>query len=403
MEVNKELRKNVDDVISRVVQDIDPYNKTKQCLSSLNFNNGRKILVSIGKASWTMAKAVSDSLNIDYGAVITKYNHSKGEIKNIKVFEAGHPIVDENSIIASEYVLDITKDLNENDNVIFCVSGGGSALFEKPLISLVELQDINNQLIKSGADINEINTIRKRLSMIKGGRFALHCNGAHIYTIILSDVIGNDLSAIASGPTAIDKTTSEDALKIINKYHIDISKESEVLLQEDLPQNIENVEYHVIGSVEQLCDYTKNALENLNYKTEIIQNNCKDNVENIALRLSRLIDCSNHKCAYIIGGESSVEVKGKGLGGRNSELALLCSKYIDGLNNVSVFTFGSDGTDGPTDAAGGYVDGATYSQINVEEYLQDNDSYNGLKKTGGLIITGPTGSNINDVYVLLID
>lgn len=398
------LRKDVDVIIDKLVEDINPYDSTLKCLDSIKLNSGNTILISIGKAAWSMAKAVADCLNINEGIVITKYNHSKGNIKNTKIFEAGHPIVDENSLIATSYALEITEGLSSEDNVIFCISGGGSALFEKPLIELEELQKINDQLIKSGADINEINIIRKRLSSVKAGKFALHCMPAHINAIILSDVVGNDLSTIASGPVSEDKYSIEDVLNVVNKYHLEINDEVKELLNIETPKYIDNVDTYIVGSVEQLCDYTKDVCESLNYKTTILQNNCKDNVIDIAKEFGKLIDANkdNHNLAFIIGGESVVEVKGNGLGGRNSELALRVSEYIKGFDNVCMFAFGSDGTDGPTDAAGGYVDGNTFNKINIYEYLDINDSYHALEKTEGLIKTGPTGSNVNDVYVLLI-
>lgn len=399
MEVNKKLRNDTNTIINELVKSINPYENTKKCVNDINFNNGKNILVSIGKAAWTMGKAICDSLDIDCGVIITKYNHSKGDIDKVKVFEAGHPIVDENSIKASEYALEITSNLNENDNVIFCISGGGSALFEKPLISLNELQDINDQLIKSGANINEINIIRKRLSSVKGGKFAKHCKNAHIYAIILSDVIGNDLSSIASGPVSIDSYTSEDAMNVINKYNISISNNVKELLNKESIRNIDNVDTYIIGSVEQLCESTKIICERLGYETEIIQNDCKDNVADIAKRFSNINKKENS--AYIIGGESVVEVNGNGLGGRNTHLALLCAKDIKDFNTC-VFTFGSDGTDGPTDAAGGYVDIDTCNKIDVDKYIGNCDSYHALESIDGLIKTGPTGSNVNDVYVMLV-
>lgn len=400
METNESLRKDVDTIINSLLIDINPYDRTLDCVKKLHFNNGKTYLISIGKAAWVMAKAVADNIDIDGGAVITKYNHSKGEIENLKIFEAGHPISDENSIKATEYVLSLTNDLNNNDNIILCISGGGSALFEKPLISLSELQDINNQLLKSDADINEINIIRKRLSMVKAGKFAKHCSPAHINAIILSDVIGNDLSSIASGPVSIDNYDSDKALEIVNKYNLSISNEIEALLQKETVKDIDNVNTHIIGSVEQLCFSTKKSLEKLGYKAEIIQDNCKDDVCTIAKRFGELVNTINHNEAYIIGGESVVQVKGNGLGGRNMQLALLTSKYIKDKEDICMFAFGSDGTDGPTDAAGGYVDGRTYNS-DTEKYLKNNDSYHALEKTNGLLVTGPTGSNVNDVYVLM--
>lgn len=400
MKVGKSLRQDVNKTISDLLIEIDPYERTKNCLSKLNFNSGKTILVSIGKAAWTMAKAVADSVKIDDGVVITKYNHNKGEIDKIKIFEAGHPIVDENGVKATKYVLDLTNNLNENDNIILCISGGGSALFEKPLVELSELQNINDQLLKSGADINEINIIRKRLSAVKAGKFAKHCEKAHINAIILSDVIGNDLSSIASGPVTIDKYESSKALEIVDKYNISLSCKAKELLSKQTIKNVNNVDTYVIGSVEQLCVFCKESLEKLGFKATILQDNCKDDVKEIAKRFGELAKTINHNEAYIIGGESVVHVQGSGLGGRNCELALLTSRYIKDYEDVCMFAFGSDGTDGPTDAAGGYVDWQTYD-FDTEQYLNNNDSYNALKKTGGLIITGPTGSNVNDVYVLM--
>ena len=322
-----------------------------------------------------------------------------GDIDKLRIFEAGHPIVDENSIKASEYALSITENLNENDNVILCISGGGSALFEKPLIPLDSLQKINDELIKSGASINEINTIRKRLSGVKAGRFALHCMPAKVNAIILSDVVGNDLSSIASGPVSVDNTDVSKAVEIVDKYHINMSEDIRSLLYKETPRDINNVDTHIISSVDELCQYTKKACEALGYETKIIENNCKDNVIDIANKFNNIE--VNKNSAYIIGGESVVEVKGNGLGGRNTHLALLCAKNIS-QDNVCIFTFGSDGSDGPTDAAGGYVDNDTCNKIDVDKYIENFDSYHGLELSGGLIKTGPTGSNVNDVYVMLV-
>lgn len=400
---NKSLRKDVDTIINQIITDINPYDRTVDCVKALSFGSGRKILVSIGKAAWSMGKAVCDAIRIDEGVIITKYGYSNGDIENVEVYEAGHPIVDENSIIASECVLNITSNLNENDEVILCISGGGSALFEKPFIDLESLQNINNQLIKSGASINEINIIRKKLSTVKGGKFALHCSPAHINAIILSDVVGNDLGSIASGPVSIDTSTPKQALDIIEKYNISISDNIKEYIHKQENIQIDNVNSHIIGSVEQLCAYTKKACEALGYHSTIIQSDCVDDVSVVEDKFRKLItNNTNHNEAYIIGGESVVHVKGNGLGGRNSELALRCSEFIKDYNDACFFAFGSDGTDGPTDAAGGYVDCETYSKINVDDYLENNDSYHALEITDGLIKTGPTGSNVNDVYVLLI-
>lgn len=403
MNNNEICKKNVENIINEVISNINPYDRTRECISSFNFNSGRNILVSIGKASWIMAKAVCDAINIDAGVVITKYEHSKGMLDNIKIFEAGHPIVDNNSIEACKYALSITSNLNENDNVIVCLSGGGSSLFEMPLINLNELQDINDQLIKSGASINEINIIRKKLSSVKGGKFARHIQPAKIFGIVLSDVIGNDIGTIASGPISSDHSTSDDAINIINKYNVSTDCNIISIINNSNKVLVDNVEYRIIGSVEHLCEETKLSCERHGFKGIILNNNCCDDVNEIVEKFKQCLSLYNeHNVAYIIGGEASVTVKGNGKGGRNSHLALIMSKYLVEYDNAYFFTFASDGTDGPTDGAGGYVDCHTYKSMETEKYLENYDSYSYLSMNNGLIKTGPTGCNINDVYVLLI-
>lgn len=403
MNNNETYKKYAEEIIKDIVFDINPYEKTKECVDSFSFNDGKKILISIGKASWTMAKAVYDVVDVDEGAVITKYKHSKGQIGGIKVYEAGHPIVDKNSVDATEYVLSITSNLKENDNVIVCLSGGGSSLFEKPLIELSELQNINDQLIKSGASISEINVIRKKLSGVKGGKFAKHVYPAKIFAIILSDVIGDDIGTIASGPISNNISNGTDAINIINKYNISVSNSCLELLLKDAQVLIDNSEYKIIGSNKQLCEYTKLSCEKHGYKGIIVSNDCIDSVEKISNRFKEIINKNKeHNVAYIVGGEASIEVKGNGIGGRNTHLAILVSKYIFDRDNICFFAFASDGTDGPTDCAGAYVDKNTYNNSNIEKFIENYDSYSYFSMIDGLIKTGPTGCNINDVYVLLI-
>lgn len=405
------LRNSVDELIKGLIIDCNPYETVKKCLTKHQFNDGNIYVVAIGKAAYTMALGAKDSIpNIHAGVVISKYKHILSDIANFKCFEAGHPIMDENTIIATNYVLDLTSNLKANDEVIFLISGGGSALFESPKIALKDLQDINNQLLKSGANINEINIIRKRLSNVKAGRFAEHCAPSKVTSIILSDVIGNDLSSIASGPSVVDYSSYEDAINIVNKYSIKINDEIKKLLLIDTPKELFNVENKVIGSVDILCDNAKNRLTDLGYQVSILDTKATQDVDEISKQLIKLaIDNQETKqsLAFIIGGEATVKVKGTGLGGRNQQLALNACKALEGLNNTCIFGFGSDGTDGPTDAAGGYVDENSNVMlkklnIDVEEYLNNNDSYNCLKQINGLLLTGPTGSNVNDIYCLLI-
>lgn len=397
-------------LVEEIVKEINPYDVVYNCLKQHHFLNGNIYVVAIGKAAYTMALAAKDSIpNIYKGAVISKYNHIKSNIEGFKCFEAGHPISDENTIKATDYVLDMTKDLKDNDEVIFLVSGGGSALFESPKVTLEALQNLNNQLIKSGANINEINAIRKRLSNVKGGRFAKHIEPAKTTSIILSDVIGDDLSAIASGPSVID-SSGIDVFEIIKKYDLKVNDEITKYLDEAKVDKLNNTENIMVGSVGILCDKTKVLLEKRGYEVNIIKTDETGDVNGISKYLGELAIKSqnaNKSLAYIIGGESVVKVKGNGLGGRNQELALRCTKYLDGLKDTCIFAFGSDGTDGPSDAAGGYVDQDSMNRFNelgikVDDYLENNDAYNCLIQTDNLIFTGPTGTNVNDIYVLLI-
>lgn len=409
--MNKELRNISDNIIKAAISAVLPDEAVKRTLENKEFT-GRVFLIAIGKAAWQMAKTAKDCLDetIDSGVVITKYGHIKGDIKGIKCIEAGHPILDENSIKGTKEALKAIEGLTSNDTVLFLVSGGGSALFESPLISLEELQDITNQLLGCGADIVEINTIRKRLSAVKGGKFAKLCEPAKVYAIILSDIIGDPLDMIASGPACPDSSTCKDARHIIEKYNIKISDEVGKLLDIETPKSLDNVTTTINGSVKGLCLAASKECAKYGYKPIILTDELSCEAKEAGSFLASIAKThinDNEKLAYIAGGETVVTITGKGKGGRNQELALSACVSIANLNNVALFSIGSDGTDGPTDAAGGYVDSDSYKElkdkgIDVYEVLKQNDAYNALDKIGGLIKTGPTGTNVNDVTVLLI-
>ena len=358
-----------------------------------------------------MAKAARDILGdrIGSGIVITKYDHVKGPVEGCECFEAGHPVPDENSFRATEKAVELVSGLNAEDTVIFLISGGGSALFEKPLIPGEEIQNITEQLLKSGASITEMNTIRKRLSGVKGGRFAELCAPARVYSIVLSDIIGDPLDMIASGPAYPDSSTCEDALEIAKKYELRLSDAARECLKRENPKELHNVETVITGSVRELCRAAAAACKELGYETEILTDTldceAKDAGKWLA-GIAREHRGTDHKLAFIAGGETVVHVTGTGLGGRNQELALAAAEGIAGMK-AAVFSVGSDGTDGPTNAAGGYVDGDTAGElitkgIDVGQTLKDNDSYHALEAVGGLIVTGPTGTNVNDFACVLV-
>jgi hydroxypyruvate reductase len=407
-----DIRKDADHIIEYAIKEVLPHDAVKRALEGARFGSGRIVLVAVGKAAWSMAKAANDQLSgrIFEGIVITKYEHSQGNLPQIEVFEAGHPIPDDNSFKATERALKLTENLCENDTVLFLLSGGGSALFEKPLISGDALQDITKQMLACGADIVEINTIRKRLSAVKGGRFALHCSPAKVFSIVLSDIIGDPLDMIASGPAYPDSSTSEDALKIAKKYSLSLCPEVESFLKFETPKTLSNVETHVTGSVKELCRAAERACLSLGYRPIILTNclSCEAREAGKFLAsIAKFYSEATESLAFIVGGETVVHLKGNGKGGRNQELALAAAEGLKGLSNTAIFSFGSDGTDGPTDAAGGFVDHMTLNNlisigVDVNTVLENNDAYNALKKCDGLIITGATGTNVNDAAVLLI-
>ena len=410
--MDHKLRNQADQIISAAISAVLPDAAVRRALQNAEFP-GRVILVAAGKAAWQMAKAAADTMGnrIDAGIVITKYGHVKEPIPGIRCREAGHPVPDENTFAATEEALNMVSGLTAQDTVLFLLSGGGSALFEKPLIPGAELQDITGQLLGCGADIVEINTIRKRLSAVKGGRFALHCAPAKIFAIVLSDIIGDPLDMIASGPAYPDSSTCEQAREIAVRYGLRLSGDAIACLGVETPKELAGVTTHITGSVRELCAAAERAARNLGYETEILTAELSCEAKDAGAWLAQLAHKhhgSGRKLALIAGGETVVKLTGTGKGGRNQELALSAAAGIDGMENVCIFSIGSDGTDGPTDAAGGYVDGSTAEKlrsmgVDIADVLKNNDAYHGLQRVGGLIVTGPTGTNVNDVAVLLLD
>lgn len=405
------LRKQADLIISETIKAVLPDRAVKKALEQRNFP-GRIFLVAVGKAAWQMAKTAYECIGeqIEDGIIITKYHHIKGPVGNFICREAGHPIPDENSFSATKEAIQMVRGLTSKDTVLFLLSGGGSALFESPLIEASLLQDLTNQLLSCGANIKEINTIRKRLSAVKGGRFAQICAPARVYSIVLSDVLGDPLDMIASGPACPDSSTYKQALEIIQKYNLSATEEVLALLQKETPKTLKNVTTKVTGSVRQLCASAEKSCQTLGYKTILLTDELCCEAKEAGSFLSSIIRSHvNTKVplAFIAGGETIVKLTGTGKGGRNQELALAAAIGIEGIPSTALFSIGSDGTDGPTDAAGGYVDWTTAKElqkkdIDIYKSLQNHDSYHALQAVDGLIFTGPTGTNVNDVTVAFI-
>ena len=401
------------EIAREAIAAVKPDTAVKRALSTADFDPaGEVVLVATGKAAWRMAAAASDVLGdrLARGIVVTKYGHVEHPLPRIACHEAGHPVPDENSFRATAAALDFVKGLSPHDTVVFLLSGGGSALFEAPLVSGDELADVTRQLLACGADIVEMNTIRKRLSRVKGGRFAAACAPARIFQVVLSDILGDPLDMIASGPAAADTSTCAQAQAIVAKYNLKFSPSVLACLAQETPRAVANVETVVAGSVRELCAAASAACAARGYAPEVIDTAIADEARVAGCRLAEIVRAhatDGMRRAFIMGGETVVKLTGHGKGGRNQEIALAAAAGIEGMKNAAVFSVGSDGTDGPTDAAGGYADGETGTELRtqgilIDDVLKDNDAYHALQKTGGLIITGPTGTNVNDVAVALI-
>lgn len=322
---------------------------------------------------------------------------------------------DENSLRGAEAALDAVNGLTERDTVLFLVSGGGSALFEKPLpgVGLADVENITRKLLESGADIREINTLRKRLSSVKAGRFALAAGPARVLTLALSDVLGDRMDTIASGPTVPDETTSEEAMRILGKYGISVPDSLCERLSMETPKELPTSECVMVGSVRMLCEHAAVKARELGYTVAVLTTslNCEAREAGRFLASIAREEISRNQplrrpCALIAGGETVVRVTGKGLGGRNQELALSAACALEDAPGVVLLSVGSDGSDGPTDAAGGFADGGTTARIRAaggapEDSLGDNDSWHALRLAGDLVKTGPTGTNVNDIALVL--
>lgn len=404
-------------IIEESVAAVLPDAAVRRALEGRAFPRG-VTLVAIGKAAWRMASAACSVLGdqVARGVVITKYDHSEGPLANLEIMEAGHPVPDANGVAAGKRALELVSGLTAEDTVLFLVSGGGSALFEAPLegCTLEDIADMTSQLLACGADITEINAIRKHLSAVKGGRFAQACAPAKVLSIILSDVLGDPLDAIASGPAVPDSSTCQDVARIIAKYGLTVPERLMPLLQTETPKALGGVDTCITGNVTALCEAAAGSARALGYTPLILTTTLSCEAREagsmlaaIAREVRRSGQPLAAPCAVIAGGETVVHLRGKGKGGRNQELALAAAPGIAGLENVCVFSLGSDGTDGPTDAAGGMVTGEFAADcaakgLSLDAALTNNDAYPLLKAMDALIITGPTGTNVNDVSVVLI-
>ncbi len=404
------MKKDALDIISCAVGAADPYDSTKKILDELKKKIGGELTVfSIGKAAVPMASAAQDVFGgqIKKGLLITKYGHCGDFCSDFfETIEAAHPVSDENSILAAEKALDTAEGLKENDILIVLLSGGGSALMEKSVLPSETQREITRRLLARGAEIDEINAIRRRISLVKGGRLAAAAYPAKVYTVALSDVLNNDKSVIASGITVREPLTKSDFERIANKYLPEYADELSRLLSHDVRLEINDGGFFFAGDINSLCSAAEKRARELGYSVADSARSLTGEASDTAARL--ISDSLRHsgKNAFVYGGETTVTLKGSGLGGRNQEMALRAAIELCGKENIVFASVGSDGTDGPTDAAGGIVDGKTYEKmikagISPEAELENNNSYYALKAVDALIVTGPTGTNVNDLTLIL--
>ncbi|MDC8452497.1 MAG: DUF4147 domain-containing protein [Candidatus Nitrosotalea sp.] len=367
---------------------------------------GRILVIAIGKASYAMANAVDLLIPIAGGILVTP-DKIKKPSKKFQVIQAGHPLPDKNSLVAAKMIVKFLGKTNSDDLVMFLISGGSSSLVAMPDgITLKEKQATTNLLLKCGASIQEINCVRKHLSKIKGGKMLEYLRSDAV-SLVMSDVVGNDLSSIASGMTYYDKTTFAHALKILKKYHLEKLVPKSVLLhlslgyQGKIPETPKSakIKNHIIATNKNCLDAMKLRAKDLGYSTKLLD--ClSGNVQDLGNMISKTFSGKKMNC-IIFGGESTVVVTGKGKGGRNQELVLYAASDLSKkYNDAVVVSVGTDGIDGSTDCAGAVLQ-SDQKPDSIKHYLDKNDSYAFFKKFGGLIITGPTGTNLMDVGLVL--
>ncbi|MCE5343924.1 MAG: DUF4147 domain-containing protein [Eubacteriales bacterium] len=406
------LREDTQCVIEAALAAAQPKYAVTRALGNLSFGSGRLRVLAIGKAAWGMAQAAYGVLGdrIEQGMVITQYGYAQGKLPRFSIREAGHPVPDLNSVHASEAAIAMVQGLEAADTVLMLISGGGSALFEKPLIPLPLYATTTEALFHCGADITEINIIRRRLSAVKGGRFATLCAPARVVGLLLSDVLGDAPETVASGPISPDPVTSAEAERTLIRLFPDAPELLHALMRRETPKMLPNAETHMIGNLQLLVRSAARALRRLGYDTMVLTDRLHCEAREAGRFLSSIAlshQGETRSIAYLVGGETVVYLNGTGLGGRNQELALAAAPALDGLRDTALFSFSSDGIDGPTNAAGGYVDQRSAgklrkAQVDINAALDNNDSYHALQACDGLLITGPTGTNLNDIAAVMI-
>lgn len=435
-EIFKKLRKDVFDSIDYLLKKIDPEKRVQEFLikegnklkigeDEIDLNKFDKIfLISFGKAGVKMAKGALSKINFNKGLVISNIDYFDFP-NNIEYIKGEHPTPGNGSFYAGKKLIELSNEIKENDLTIILISGGGSSLVEYPLIPLSDLKELTSLMLKHGLSIDEINTIRKHISKIKGGKLLKYLKGK-VYSLIISDVIGDDLSVISSGVTYFDNSTFLDALNNLKNYDlidrvpksvIEIINKgikgeiSETLKENEFPKK--RVKNFIISSNYDACKILINFFKDKGYNTFYLGSRINGDVKDVSKVIGGIIiDIYENKidvpkpCVLLYGGETTVIVKGNGIGGRNQEIALLISKYIQN-KNILFLSFGTDGIDGNSPASGAIVDGETLNRakrlnLDYKKFLENNDTYNFFKQLNDLIILGPTGNNVMDIGIAII-
>jgi glycerate 2-kinase len=438
----RERRERILAVLSAALEAVDPVKAIKRqvSLSDETLRIGQRIydlrhyrniyVIGGGKASGSMAQAIEEILGpcVTDGLVNVKYGYG-AETKIIHLNEAGHPIPDAAGMAGTKQMAELARQATDDDLVICLISGGGSALMTLPAegITLADVKSLTDALLRCGATINEINAVRKHLSQIKGGNLARLAHPAEIVSLILSDVVGNPLDVIASGPTVADTTTFAYAYGVIEKYGlleelprsiVERLRRGKKGLIPDTPKEgdaaFTRTHNLIIASNEVAAEAALLKAEELGFHTLLLSTFVEGEAREVAKVLAAIAKEILHSgrpvprpACVVAGGETTVTVRGSGLGGRNQEMALSAALEIAGLEEVMIIPLATDGTDGPTDAAGAIADGSTLHRahdvgLSAPKYLADNDSYHFFQPLGDLLITGPTNTNVNDLTFVFV-
>lgn len=426
----KRVRENILDILSSALEAVDPFNAVKsrfgeKCITInkdiFDISRYKNIyLIGFGKASVGMVNAVCDSVEIKKGAVITNDSENKVKYGQISTIVGSHPIPDRNSILGAEKIFAIIDECEKEDLLIVLISGGGSALFCKPRSNLKDLQTTTNLLLKSGANINEINAIRKHLSYVKGGQLvkSVKCT---LVSLIISDIVGDPMEFIASGPTYPDSTTYKDSQNILKKYQLweKIPESIRLIIKDGIRGNIpetpkkndpafNKVYNYIVANNEIACKAAICKAKELGYNAMLLTTSLTGEAKDVGKYLidkTRNYETDKENIVFVLGGETTVTIKGCGIGGRNQEMVLASVEEL--VDTDIVFTsFATDGIDGESNAAGAIADGFTLKKarknnLNPRIFLEENNSYEFFKHLGDLFITNPTGTNVMDVVIIV--